>query len=295
MLLPVGILVATCFEFVMVRIKVEFFKWLLIGLMLVLLTTESMFYERYKTLVSVWTERQTLLKNLMPKVVSNDAILYVTWGLSDRSYDFVELDAMQFAQDLRLPTLNGYSGSVPSDYSKPNPCVDFKDRLNTYFAFKQDGKLIAEDLAGRVLVLSPEKCPNQPAVKTNIAIDKTTASQINLRLEPNVSGRTLNAKVFISNDSLDQFSTLSTKGPVRMSWRFVGLDSAERPQSEPDWSTRKDLYFTLQPGATQTETILTELPTLPGDYLFEVSLVQDGVAWFHNLGMSVAQWRVEIK
>ena len=67
------------------------------------------------------------------------------------------------------------------------------------------------------------------------------------------------------------------------------------PQTEPEWITRKDLYFTLEPGATQVETILTELPSRPGDYFFEVTLVQDGVAWFHKLGMATAKWRFEIK
>lgn len=295
MLFPLGILVAACFDWVMHHIKSSSFKWLLIGSMVVLIATESVFYEPYKTPISVWAGRQTLLKSLMPKTFSPDTILYVTNTLPERIYDLAEVDAMQFAQDLKLPTLNGYSGNVPPDYSKPDPCVDFKDRLNSYFAFKPDGKISAEDLVGRVLVLSPEKCPNQPAIKTNKAIEQALASQIKLSLEPKVSGRTLNAKVLIRNDSLDRFSTLSTKGPVRLSWRFVPLDPTEQPQSEPEWAARKDLYFTLEPGSTQAETISVELPARSGSYLFEVSLVQDGVAWFHNLGMLIAQWPVEIK
>jgi hypothetical protein len=295
MLLPLGMLVAACFDYVISRVKGSFFKWLLIGGMVVLLAAESIFYEPYKTPISVWAGRQTLLKSLMPKTFSSETILYVTNTLPERIYDLAEVDAMQFAQDLRLPTLNGYSGNVPPGYSKPDPCVDFKDRIKSYIDFKPDSKFSAEDLARRVIVLSPEKCPNQPAIKTNRVIDQSLASQIKLGLEPKISGKTLDVRVLISNYSPDKFSTLSTKGPVRLSWRFVALDPSERPRSDPEWAARKDLFFTLEPGATQVETILTELPVRSGTYIFEVSLVQDGVAWFHNLGMPIAQWRFEIK
>ncbi len=295
MLLPLGILVAVCFDFVLSRMKALSLRWLLIGLMIALLSAESICYEPYKTPISVWAGRQTHLKSLMAKNFSSQTILYVTNTLPERIYDLAEVDAMQFAQDLRLPTLNGYSGNVPPDYTKPDPCVDFRVRLRSYLDFKPDSSVSEEDLARRVVVLSPEKCPNQPAIKTNKAIDESVARHIKLSLDPRISGKTLEAKVLITNHSLDKFSTLSTKGPVRLSWRFVALDHKGQPQNDSEWAARKDLYFTLEPGALQVETVLTELPVLSGSYIFEVSLVQDGVAWFHNLGMPIVQWRFEIK
>jgi hypothetical protein len=44
---------------------------------------------------------------------------------------------MIYAQDHKLKTLNGYSGSTPPGYVYPEPCVGVADRLAGYFQFRQ--------------------------------------------------------------------------------------------------------------------------------------------------------------
>ena len=90
------------------------------------------------------------------------------------------------------------------------------------------------------------------------------------------------------------FSSLSTKGPIRLSWRFVPLNESGQHKAI-EWTPRKDLYFALKQGQVVEEIIEIPLPNNPGFYRFEMTMVQDGIAWFHDLGMVVSNQVIEIK
>jgi len=62
----------------------------------------------------------------------------------------------------------------------------------------------------------------------------------------------------------------------------------------PSWVERKDLNFVLKPGQKEIEKLKIPLPSRTGQYQLEVSMVQDGIAWFHDLGMVVPKLLVEV-
>ncbi len=296
MLFPFSILVATCFEHVIERMKIEWLRFVMLLIMVGLLTVESIGYQPYRTASTEWTNRQVTLQHLLPANLAKDAVIYVTNTRADGENDLVEVDGMILAQDLGMPTLNGYSGNITPGYIRPDPCVAYQHRLNQYFDFKPDSRaeLTPKDLSERVVIISPEVCEHLPVLPTDMVIDADLVKGIHLAVTGTILGRHLDANVSVLNESAQRFSTLSKKGPIRLSWRFVPLSQGSQGLNLPGWNRRRDLFFSLEPGQTWVEQFVLELPTQPGRYRLEFSLVQDGVAWFHELGMAPAQIELNI-
>ena len=295
MLLPVGIFVAAAFDWA--AKSSTFGSWRRLPLMVVLvalLTAETVAFRTNNTAVRTWVDRQANLRALLPQRLPPDRILFLTGTREPTNPDIDEVDGVILAQDQRLPTLNGYSGNLPPGYFKPDPCLHFKNRLEAYFAFKPDATRSLDDLSARVVVVSPKPCPSEPWMPGNEAVNPALATRIDLALATSaIANGNLHAEVSITNHSGGPFVSASTKGPVRLSWRFVPLDAGGGGRDEPDFSSRKELSFKLQDGQTVIEPLVIALPA-PGHYRFEVTLVQDGVSFFHALGMPIAQARIDV-
>ena len=76
----------------------------------------------------------------------------------------------------------------------------------------------------------------------------------------------------------------------RRTWSLTG-----EMLSRPGWDPRKDLTLSLVPFQSSNVLLSTILPQSRGRYVLEVSLVQEGVAWFHDLGMATAVADVPIE
>lgn len=118
------------------------------------------------------------------------------------------------------------------------------------------------------------------------------ASGISLELDAKVDHRLLYVLVSIENRSGRTLDTLSAKGDLKLSWRIVP-DSDKLP-TELGWDRRQPLYFSLPPGQARVEPLALQAPDRPGRYRIEVSLVQEGVSWLHDLGMRIASAVIEI-
>jgi hypothetical protein len=95
--------------------------------------------------------------------------------------------------------------------------------------------------------------------------------------------------VMIVNHSAMTLPAYTTTGmPVRLSPRFVD-GSAERADLRHGmaWNSRVSIGFDVPSGTSRPALISMTPPRQPGTYRVAVSLVQDGVAWFHNLGMPI--------
>lgn len=294
MLLPLGILVAIAMEYaILLRSKLIVRMSTLIALLL-LLVSETVFYRPYSTQISKWHARQVQLKELLPKTLNKDDILFVTGKPGDYQDGVIELDAMILAQDLGLATVNGYSGNFPKGHIDPYPCVSYQDRIASFFEMNKSTVLDQDELNSRIRQISLFKCPVEPARIGNFAINHAIASKVILASTSEIKSDQLYVEVFITNTGDQIFSTLSTKGPVRLSWRYVPLMPNSTPAANPEWIARKNLYFALKKDQTELEILELALPKISGKYLFEMSLVQDGVAWFHDLGMPTSQKIIEI-
>jgi hypothetical protein len=121
--------------------------------------------------------------------------------------------------------------------------------------------------------------------------------QISLNVKIKKSEKdTLFAVVIATNHSSEIFNTVNTSGlPVRLSWRFIKISETGERFSETEWSARKDLEWTITPGGSNKVEISSVLPSLSGQYLFEVTIVQDLVSFFHNAGMRVGSAKVVVE
>jgi hypothetical protein len=294
MLLPLAILAAIGMDSVVNSRLRRSFKWSWLVILSLLLMLETVYYRPYTTQISVWRERQTRLKSLLPATVAQDAILFATGKPGDFQDGIVELDAMILAQDMHLPTLNGYSGNFPKGHLDPYPCVSYQNRINSFFDRHPRSGLEPDAIARRVQQLASYWCPVTPAVRTDRAIDTVTASALKVGVQAEVRPANVYVTVSILNTGEQVFSSLSSRGPIRLSWRFIPVAQNGQPISMPDWGPRKELYFALSKGQTDIEIMELALPAHAGRYQLEMTLVQDGVAWFHDLGMQSAHQLLEV-
>jgi hypothetical protein len=221
-------------------------------------------------------------------------VLFITQKEGEPFY-YPELDSMILAQDLGMPTLNGYSGSAPPGVMAALPCTSFRDRVLAYASFR--GRTDAEmaDLERRVVVIERSPCVEGVVASFRGPLTADQAKGLDVQIGPVVvAGRRLDATIRIVNTGATSFSTRNPTNPVRLSWRFVPISCDGGRLAEPGWDTRQDLASTMLAGESRNALISAPLPSTPGTYLFEVSLVQEGIAWLHNLGMRVPSAQVVV-
>lgn len=299
MMLPLAILVAAAFEAIHQKWQVQSQPNMLTGALLLMvvilvLTLETVMYKPYNSPVAAWRERKAEVEKLLPANIPQDAILYLTQK-KDEHFAFSEIDAMVVAQDRLLRTINGYSGNAPRGYTPPDPCISYKKRLNDYFSQHPTSTLDRSSLERQILTVTRERCAHEPSVSAGWVITGEAAENIELNLSTVESTEGLGLTLAIRNRSYVAFSSLLGKGPVRLSWRYVPLNKMGQRLSEPAWETRRDLSFNLQPDAVHQEVFTIPRPPAAGSYLLEVTLVQEGVRWFHDLGMNIPSIKIDVK
>ena len=95
----------------------------------------------------------------------------------------------------------------------------------------------------------------------------------------------------ITNKSKSRLESYSSKGPVRISYRWVLIDNLKEISAQ--FERRVETDFSLAPNESQVQAFeINGPPTNPDNYLLEITLVQDGVAWFHELGMRIERMEV---
>jgi hypothetical protein len=296
MMMPIAILVAIGVQLIFNRAKgFKIGKKISIYLIVfVLLGSEVVAYRPSNTPIAAWAVQQTVLREKLPAELLADTVLYVA-GMGIVPSYVTELDGMILSQDLGYPTLNGYSGNIPPHYLEPQPCISYRNRINAYAAFKGASLAASDALAARVTVIALEACEYEPTIADGGAVFGSQAKQINLTLDNvRVDNRQLKANLVIHNNSAENFNTLRNSGPLRLSWRFLA-EADENSDLDSNWDPREDVVRTITPGSFAGIELAVSLPKVPGKYIFQVSMVQDGVAWLHNLGMKVVSVPVTVE
>jgi len=95
----------------------------------------------------------------LPKSVPAGSVLFVDNSGKETWY-FAEVDAMVLAQDLGIPTINGYSGNFPPghDHQSPNSCIPYMARVQDYGKFHQLPEASVNELMTRVIQIPPSSC-----------------------------------------------------------------------------------------------------------------------------------------
>ena len=296
LLLPMAILVTLAIDYFVKSVwyPIRRYRLAFMVLSIVAITYETTYYQPYHYPLQAWRDRQIRLNQLITQSLQKGDILYVTQAASDPWDTVAETDAMIYAQDHGVPTLNGYSGRSPPRFRPNHPCISFESRLQSYFDFAQTSTADQHDYLKRVRVISPEGCSHPPAFVAKKQFDRASAGAVQLTATAEIVDRALGLNLTITNQSAEALHTISKEWPIRLSWRFVPLDARGIPREQPGWDARKDLYFSLETGQTHKEFLTIPVPDTRQAYALELSLVQEGYYWFHEAGMPVATVRLPI-
>ena len=252
----------------------------------VLLGLETWLIPPYRTPIQTWQERQAAIERLWQGTVrSPEPVLYVSGRQNEPSH-LVELDAMIFAQDHRIPTLNGYSGYGPPAYFSLDRCASLETLLQSY-ANAQRRAVPPSDLERirkHAVRLALELCPVQVADAPAREVTPSEARALTLEVsDVRLSDSALTFSVTISNAGMNVIDTLSGRGhPLNLAWR-IGDDVATG-----SWQFRRALGFSLAPGESRKVDASGPLPVGSNARRLDVTLVQENVAWLHDLGMPIA-------
>lgn len=162
MLFPVAVLVSTGVDRLLqvTRSRAVALRGVLIVVIISSLTLETVYYVPHHAAVQTWQDRQRGLRSLIRDGLPSGTILFVTQRQAEPFY-ITELDAMIYAQDHHLATLNGYSGSTPAGYAAPDPCLPSDARLKAYFASRGVSVDKQKELLRRLRVVALEACAKQ--------------------------------------------------------------------------------------------------------------------------------------
>ncbi|MBU3604167.1 hypothetical protein ICE89_06705 [Polynucleobacter sp. AP-Kaivos-20-H2] len=139
MVFPVSIMVAIACEklYYSETFNTDAKKTCLIIGTAILLCSETVLFQNSRTPIEAWSQRIHILENGLEAPLNRDHILFVVKDEAKLGYELPEVDAMVFAQDRGIPTINGYSGKFPpgNDHNPIERCISAQERLSSYAKF----------------------------------------------------------------------------------------------------------------------------------------------------------------
>jgi hypothetical protein len=262
-----------------------------------LLIIECSNISHYTSLKADWQQRLRAADAELPKERPASPILLLAPRLN-QEIRLREIDAMLLAQDHGWPTLNGYSGHSPAGHMLTGDCNDRAVNIATALDLRgETDDQTFTNLAKRVMAVGYPDCdPAWTARRPHVTsfpgplpydlMAKTTVTISGMR----ISDAGLLVTVLINNRSDMAIPAMSsTMTWVRVSARyFIATGLAPEALRSPGWDHRQGIFADVPAGGSLKVDIPLPLPAVGGPYVVAVSMVQDGVAWFHDHGMSVA-------
>jgi hypothetical protein len=218
-------------------------------------------------------------------------------------WPLAELDGMMLGQELRRPTLNGFSGNAPYGFilfAVDNQCAIVVRRISGYAVFAKLDAAAYRALLQRVVPVRMRPCdwpsfgdgPQRPHAGP-LAAEVYGGISLTVQDVRPIAERQVIARLNIANRSPNTLPAgSSTDTPVRISWRLrdVGKNS---PLS--GWDERRDLDLDVLPGKEAQYVVKVHMPKEQGLYQLEFSMVQEKIVWFHDRGMAPAASEALIK
>ena len=177
---------------------------------------------------------------------------------------------MIFAQEQKLPTLNGYSGNAPPNYIPPFPCTSPAARVHALSSSVFARAAVRpEEILSRTQWIPLERCPKQ------VRRDRCGAGATRRRPGKEHQARChgaagspeeLHVLLRIRNNGSSTLHTVSRVGhPLRVTWRFVpSPPSADL--ANPPWIARYDAYLSIPPGGEEELPLIVRMPSDPGPH-----------------------------
>jgi hypothetical protein len=256
---------------------------------------EGSYVTHYISSKNDWQARLDAVAAELPREVSQSPILLLAPRPGDPAPPARELDAMLFAQDHGWRTLNGYAGNQPPRPEMTGACQDAALGIASALPFLgRNSKQEYAALIGQVIMVGYSNCEPlaQPPQITMFRgpLPAELMGQVALQIERlTVHGDQILVSAQVANHSsmtLPAYST--TRMPVRLSTRFIdSQSSAADLRRGLDWNAREPVGFDIPPGSSRLIEYRVDPPLMPGTYRVAISMVQDGVAWFHDRGMHI--------
>jgi len=253
--------------------------------LLLLCSVETMTAQVSNEPISRWQDRQVALARQSVMPLPAGAVI-VNYLQPDADWVQSELDAVIFAQDRGLATVNGYSGNTPPAYVQMLPCLAMDYRLVQFVRFKDLPASHIEPDRRRLFALNASPCPDGLLRTRPGPLGKDVPPTIELTIQDvQMKQGQLTATVSITNRGVNELRTLSESGhPVKLGWRVLRPDD-----TKARWNQRKFLALNIPPGQSRQVDLDTVLPPDCQRCQLEVSLVQEGIYWFHEEGMKTAR------
>lgn len=260
-------------------------------LILPLLIAEAAMTSMQTSTKDSWRQRFSKLAAVAPKNLPANSILF--FAQRSRSPFADEQDAMWVSLRLDKKTMNGYSGLLPPeyDYEFGSDCAQLPKRVLSYLKFSHQSENIAayRELMSRIVPVGFNNCDpdwlHTPPTMTSA--DRIYSAEEFKRLslssgEIVKNGNQQMLLIAITNSSNNSFAANSAVGkPIRISWRFV--DPAGQPLS--GWDTRKNLLLDIPAQDKSVVLITLDTSKMANAIAVQVSLVQEGVFWGHDIGV----------
>jgi hypothetical protein len=231
----------------------------------------------------------------LPGEVPRDAILFVP-SAPDVARYMTELDGMAIAQRLGVSTINGYSGNAPVGFGLiDEPCQDLINRLVGHAQSARINRELLRELMSKVLFVGrdvncelPDTLPVRSRHFGALAMRQYRDMSIELPNLEITDSKQLVQDVVVRNASDKPLPSLSASGnPIFLSWRMVRLEAPV--PGALDWTPRIELVEDVPANGILQQREFISAPSQSGRYRVQWTLVQEGIRWFHNAGMSIAQ------
>jgi hypothetical protein len=297
MLFPLGVLAGQGYDWLtgLNRRKSDVVKIAACALLTLLIIVEYAALNMGRVTVSDWRAHLSGLKAQLPASLPKDAILFYPLR-SDAPLFLTELDGMSLSQATDRSTLNGYSGNGPDNFYNPgsNPCEQAAERILAYADFAKRHGLPSDNVLNRVVVLGqrgscqfPGMLPVRSHFSGPLCSDLIHQTMLQVQDVATSNGK-LTAMLSLEENGDLSLPAISDSGqPVRLSWRVIDT-SAPTPAPDDGWEPRRDVPFDVPAHGRTLLDITVDVPHKAGQYKLQVSIVQEGVAWFHDKGMSIA-------
>ena len=249
---------------------------------------EMMNYNPGTSAKSEWRDRSVAVEafflDKFPEGVSPEAVIFI--AQRDGPFYADELDAMWLGLRRGVATMNGYTGNLPpgASWSFGSDCYEIAKRIVGYQRLfpSETSDQDYKTMAAAVVPVGFDTCNQEifdaPITVTPLATEYSPEEVRDLTYTVTWFQTDSRAVVTLKNAGQHMFAAgVSPEGrALRLSWRF--LDTSGQPLS--GWENRKDLPYDILPGNSVDISVPLIVPT--GARELEVSMVQEGVFWFHD-------------
>ena len=291
MLFPIAVISAGGIRYVQESIKNAWIRGTIFILLAAFLPIEISHFHFSTLSIAGMRERISKLHSFLPASIPKQSILFVEKDPREGDY-LSEVDAMILAQELGLPTWNGYSGNFPPGHGDGRTYSDAVRQMAVYCLFRglDDGTyrhLVQRILPVRCSDKAPERIPPLPTLvaKTDLERKDCEAILITPRKMDIIGENLIRVQGLLTNGGSVPLRSVSLlTHPVRFTWKWVPILGRGE---ETGFAMRRDLEWDLPAGGVQEFSIELRPPDKPGLYDLKVTLLEEGRRFLNDQGMKI--------